>query len=82
MGKQFGNLIRARNIITFILSPYEQGLFRGFFYKGIPNSVRRFSEEVPYVMPSAIICFMVYYFGTKDFHRRMRKNPADFADEE
>ena len=82
MGKQFGNLIRARNIITFTLSPYGQRLFAGFFSKGIPNSIRRFSEEIPYILPSAVICSMVYYFGTKNFEARRRKNPADFENDE
>ena len=82
MGKQFGNLIRARHIITYILSPYEQRLFAGFFSQGVPNMVRRVSEEVPYMLPSAIICSMVYYFGTKNYHKRMRKNPADFVNDE
>ena len=82
MGKQFGNLIRARNIITFTLSPYGQRLFAGFFSKGIPNNIRRFSEEIPYILPSAVICSMVYYFGTKNFEARRRKNPADFENDE
>ena len=82
MGKQFGNLIRGRNIITYVLSPYGQRLFAGYFSRGIPNIIRRFSEEIPYIMPSAIICSMVYYFGTKDFERRLKKNPADFENDE
>ena len=82
MGKQFGNLIRARHIITYSLSPYAQRLFPGFFSKGIPNSIRRVSEELPYMLPSAIICSMVYYFGTKNYEARLRKNTAEFVDKE
>lgn len=82
MGKQFGNLIRARNIITYMLSPYEQRMFPGFFSKGIPNIIRRFSEETPYIMPGMISAYLVYYFGTKDFKRRNRKNPADYENDE
>ena len=82
MGKQFGNLIRAKNIITYVLSPYEQRLFPGFFSKGIPNTIRRFSEEVPYILPGMVSAYLVYYFGTKDFKRRGRKNLADFEHEE
>ena len=82
MGKQFGNLIRARNIITYMLSPYEQRLFPGFFYKGIPNTIRRVSEELPYIMPGMIAAYCVYYFGTKNYMRRKRKNPADYEHEE
>ena len=82
MGKQFGNLIRGRNIITYTLSPYGQRLFAGFFMKGIPNSIRRVSEEIPYMIPSAVFCSLVYYLGTKNYEARLRKNPADFEVEE
>lgn len=82
MGRQFGNLIRARNIITYYLSPNEQRLFVGFFSRGIPNWIRRFSEEVPYIMPGMVAAYMVYYFGTKNFKTRNRKNPADYENEE
>ena len=82
MGKQFGNLIRAKNIITYVLSPYEQRMFPGFFSKGIPNTIRRISEEAPYILPGMVSAYLVYYFGTKDFKRRARKNLADFEHEE
>lgn len=82
MGKQFGNLIRVKNIITYVLSPTEQRLFAGYFSRGIPNTIRRFSEEVPYIMPGMIAAYMVYYFGTKNYQRRIRKNPAHYENEE
>lgn len=82
MGKIFGNLIYAKNIITYSLSPYEQSTFRGMFRKGIPNVIRKFSEEIFYILPGMTTAFLVYHYGTKDFHRRMRKNPADYENEE
>ena len=82
MGKQFGNLIRAKNIITYTLSPYEQRLFPGFFSRGIPNTIRRFSEEAPYMFPGLFTAYLIYYFGTKNYEKRLRKNPADYEHEE
>lgn len=83
MGKGFGNLgIYAKNIITYSLSPFEQKVFTGFFSKGIPNTIRRFSEEVFFVFPGLFSAALVYHFGTKDFERRKRKNPADYENDE
>lgn len=83
MGKIFGNLgIHMKNVITYSLSPFEQRAFAGLFSKGIPNIIRRFSEEVFYILPGITTAALIYHYGTKDFHRRMRKNPADYENEE
>ncbi len=79
----FGALgVRVKHIITYSISPFEQRAFAGFITKGIPNVIRRFSEEAFYVLPGITSAALVYHFGTKDFERRMRKNPADFENEE
>lgn len=83
MGKIFGNLgVHAKNIITYSLSPFEQRAFVGLFSKGIPNIIRRFSEEVFYILPGITSAALIYHYGTKDFNRRMRKNPADYENDE
>ena len=83
MGKVFGNLgVRARNIIQYSLSPFEQRAFAGFITHSPGNLVRRFFDQVFYVAPGFVTGFLVYYYAKKDFERRMRKNPADYENEE
>lgn len=78
-----GNLgIRVKHIITYSLSPYEQKAFAGVISKGVPNIIRRATEEIPFMLPGLGTAWLVYYFGTKDFHRRQRKNPADYENDE
>jgi hypothetical protein len=55
MGKGFGNLAYVRNQITFSLSPFEQRPFAKFIKDGFPNSIRRFVEEAPYVIPPLLV---------------------------
>ena len=83
MGKVFGNLgIRARNIIQYSLSPFEQRAFAGFITHSPGNLVRRFFDQVFYIAPGFVTGFLVYYYAKKDFEHRMRKNPADYENEE
>ena len=83
MGKIFGAMgIHAKNIITYSLSPFEQRAFGGMFSKGIPNIIRRFSEEIFFILPGMTTAALVYHFGTKDFESRKRKNPADYENDE
>ena len=44
-GKTWGNLIYARHIITYSISPFEQRVFAGFFTQGPINMFRRAMEE-------------------------------------
>ena len=81
--KAFGALgVHVKNIITYSLSPFEQKVFTGIVTRGVPNIIRRFSEEIFYILPGVGTAAVVYYYGTKDFERRKRKNPADYVDEE
>ena len=83
MGKGFGNLgVHMRHIITYSLSPHEQRLFAGYFSRGIPNTIRRFNEEIVYIAPGFIYAALVYYFGKRYDRMVQRKNPADYEDEE
>ena len=82
MGKIFGNLgVHIKHTITYSLSPFEQRAFAGIFSKGIPNLIRRFSEEVFYILPGLTSAALIYHYGTKDFNGRMRKNPADYEND-
>jgi ubiquinol-cytochrome c reductase subunit 8 len=83
MGKGFGNLgVRVRHIITFSLSPYEQRAFAGMFSKSPGNLLRRISDNVIFVAPGFICAGLIYYFGTKDHDRRLKKNPEDYINDE
>ena len=83
MGKIFGNLLfGVKNIVTYSLSPFEQRAFAGIVSRGIPNVVRRFFDEVFYVLPGLTLAGLVYHYGTKDYERGQRKNPADYENDE
>ena len=83
MGKIFGNLgVHARHIIQYSMSPFEQRAFAGFFTHSPGNLLRRFMEEVFYVVPGMASGYLVYYYAKRDFNRRQRKNPADYENEE
>ncbi len=50
----FGNLphpYKIRGITKYHLSPMESRAFAGNFSKGVPNMLRRISEEIFYVVP-------------------------------
>lgn len=51
MGKGFGELAKLRGIVQYSLSPFEQRAFAGVISKGIPNTIRRISENVFRVVP-------------------------------
>ena len=81
--KAFGNLgVHVKHIISYSLSPYEQRTFGGIISRGVPNIIRRFTEEIFFILPGLTTAALVYHYGTKDFHRRQRKNPADYENDE
>lgn len=51
MGLGFGQLAKIRGIIYYKLSPFEQKAFGGVISKGIPNTIRRISENFFTVAP-------------------------------
>ena len=73
MGKGFGNLAYVRNQITFTISPFEQRAFAKFFKDGVPNTIRRFVEEVPYVLPPMLLAYGVYSWTNAESARLHRK---------
>ncbi|NWT14954.1 QCR8 protein, partial [Vireo altiloquus] len=82
MGKHFGNLARVRHVITYSLSPFEQRAFPDVLSRGVPNVARRFASQVLKVVPPLAIGYLIYSWGTQEFERLKRKNPADYEHEQ
>ncbi|NXB30775.1 QCR8 protein, partial [Eulacestoma nigropectus] len=78
MGKHFGNLARVRHVITYSLSPFEQRAFPSVLSHGVPNVGRRFTSQVLKVVPPLAAAYLIYSWGTQEFERLKRKNPADY----
>lgn len=73
MGKGFGNLTYVRNQVWFSLSPYEQRPFAKFIKNGVPNTIRRIAEELPYVGPPMLMAYGVYSWTISESARLKRK---------
>ncbi|XP_046397497.1 cytochrome b-c1 complex subunit 8 [Ischnura elegans] len=82
MGRHFGELAKIRGIIQFRISPFEQKAFAGALSHGVPNMIRRFRSNIFRVAPPLILGYLVYDQVEKKHNHLMRKNPADFADDE
>ncbi|NWT74726.1 QCR8 protein, partial [Prunella himalayana] len=82
MGKHFGNLARVRHVISYSLSPFEQQAFPHVVSRGVPNVGRRFASQVLKVVPPLAFGYLIYSWGTQEFERLKRKNPADFEPEQ
>ncbi|NXX70512.1 QCR8 protein, partial [Spizella passerina] len=78
MGKHFGNLARVRHVISYSLSPFEQQAFPNVLSHSVPNVARRFSSQVLKVVPPLALGYLIYSWGTQEFERLKRKNPADY----
>ncbi len=81
-GKEFGNLVKAKNIITYSLSPFEQRAFAGFITKSGPNVVRRFMTSFGYILPGFVTAFLVINWAEKENHRLSQKDPKQFENDE
>ncbi|NXX37867.1 QCR8 protein, partial [Tricholaema leucomelas] len=82
MGLHFGNLARVRHVITYSLSPFEQRAMPNFISHGVPNVMRRFSSQVFKVVPPFVAAYLLYSWGTQEFERLKRKNPADYENDQ
>lgn len=84
MGKRkWGAVLRdMRYVAQYRLSPYEQRVFAGFFSDGAPNLVRRFFDQVYFVLPGFLGFVGVYYWMEKKYYEVNRKNPKDYENEE
>ncbi|XP_070553683.1 cytochrome b-c1 complex subunit 8-like [Ptychodera flava] len=82
MGRSFGNLTKARGIISYSLSPFEQKAFAGVISDGVPNVWRRFRSRAFRVLPPFIITYMVYRWAKDENTRLKRKDPSLYANDE
>jgi ubiquinol-cytochrome c reductase subunit 8 len=73
MGKGFGHIAYVRHQVWFSLSPFEQRPFAKILKDGFPNSVRRFVEEAPYVLPPLLLGYALFSWTINDAHHRTRK---------
>ncbi|KAG8507825.1 Cytochrome b-c1 complex subunit 8 [Galemys pyrenaicus] len=78
MGREFGHLTRMRHVISYSLSPFEQRAFPHYFSKGIPNVLRRTQACILRVVPRF---YLVYTWGTEEFEKSKRKNPAAYEND-
>lgn len=82
MGKHFGELAKVQGIIQYRLSPFEQRAFAGAISKGLPNIFYRIRSSIFRVLPPFVIAYLVYDTVEKKHKQLMRKNPADYENDE
>lgn len=83
MGGEFGELKNnIRGVITTKLSPFEQKAFKGIISHGIPNSIKRTLSNIPYIVPPMVVGYVIYDWMVQVHRESLRKNPADFANDE
>ncbi|KAH8408570.1 hypothetical protein KR215_007821 [Drosophila sulfurigaster] len=81
-GAHFGNLAKVHGIVTYKLSPFEQRAFAGAISKGLPNIVRRIRSNIFRVTPPFILGYLIYDLTERKHAALLRKNPADYANDE
>uniref|UniRef100_A0A671FVM1 Cytochrome b-c1 complex subunit 8 n=2 Tax=Rhinolophus ferrumequinum TaxID=59479 RepID=A0A671FVM1_RHIFE len=81
MGRAFGNLTRVRHVITYSLSPFEQRAFPHYFTKGIPNVLRRIQASILRSAPPFVAFYLLYTWGTQEFEKSKRKDPAIYEND-
>ncbi|XP_057598147.1 cytochrome b-c1 complex subunit 8-like [Hippopotamus amphibius kiboko] len=81
MGRAFGHLMRVQHVITYSLLPFEQRAFPHYFSKGIPNMLRRTRACILRVTPPFVVFYLVYTWGTQEFEKSKRKNPAAYEND-
>lgn len=79
--KEFGNLIKSKNIISYTLSPFEQRAFAGIG-KGVGNWVRRMRTNLMYMAPGFISLVLIYNYSKTYNNNLKRKNPKDYENDE
>jgi len=83
MGGELGNLkSNIRGVITTKLSPFEQKAFKGFFTHGILNGIKRTLSNLPFMVPPMIIGYLVVDWAESAHHHSLRKNPADYVNDQ
>ncbi|XP_057613391.1 cytochrome b-c1 complex subunit 8-like [Chionomys nivalis] len=80
MGRKFRNLRWMPHVISYSLSPFEQCAFQNYFSKGIP-SVLHCTRERILPMASFVAFYLIYTWGSQEFERSKRKNPAMYKND-
>ncbi|XP_036906372.1 uncharacterized protein LOC118990099 isoform X2 [Sturnira hondurensis] len=81
MGREFGKLSRVRHVISYSLSPFEQQAFPHYFSKGVPNVLRRIQATILRAAPPFVAFYLIYTWGTQEFERSRRKDPAAYEND-
>ncbi|XP_041491137.1 cytochrome b-c1 complex subunit 8-like [Microtus oregoni] len=81
MGREFGNLMQTRPVISYSLSPFEQRAFPNYFSKGIPNVLCRTRECILRMAPPFVVFYLIYAWGNQEFERSRVKNPAMYEND-
>uniref|UniRef100_A0A2K5EA03 Cytochrome b-c1 complex subunit 8 n=1 Tax=Aotus nancymaae TaxID=37293 RepID=A0A2K5EA03_AOTNA len=71
MGLEFGNLMWMRH----------QRPFPHVFSKGIPNVLHRTRKSFLRVVRPFVVFYLIYTWGTQEFERSRRKNPAAYEND-
>ncbi|KAB1272285.1 Cytochrome b-c1 complex subunit 8 [Camelus dromedarius] len=81
MGREFVHLTQMRHVITYSLSPFKQRAFPNYFSKGIPDVLRRTRACILHIAPPFVAFYLVYTWGTQEFERSKRENPATYEND-
>ncbi|KAM9051349.1 cytochrome b-c1 complex subunit 8-like [Megaptera novaeangliae] len=81
LGREFGHLMRVWPVITYSLSPLEQRAFPHCFSEGVPNMLQRTRACIFHIVPPFVVFYFVYTWGTQEFEKSERKNPAAFEND-
>ncbi|GJQ82891.1 hypothetical protein Trydic_g2627 [Trypoxylus dichotomus] len=77
----FGNLYKLRGIVTYSLSPFEQRAFPKFFSHAVPNTIRRITESIPYVVPPFALGYGLYVILEQRHDKVIRKDPREYEND-
>merc|ERR1711993_67241 len=81
LAKGFGELATIRGTTRYHMSPFEQRALAGIISHAIPNTLWRIKCSVMYVLPPAILGYVVYDTVEKEHDRLQRKQPGQFDHE-
>ncbi|ODM95955.1 Cytochrome b-c1 complex subunit 8 [Orchesella cincta] len=78
LGAHFGELAKIRGIIYYRLSPFEQKAFAGAISKGVPNIIRRCSENFWKTVPGFIGSYLIFAYYENLAEEMKRKRPGQY----
>ncbi|XP_036986381.2 cytochrome b-c1 complex subunit 8-like [Artibeus jamaicensis] len=83
MGCEFGKLARVRHVISCSLSPALRAAGPPApLRQGHPPVLRHIQATVLRTAPPFIAFYLVYTWGTQEFKKSKRKNPAAYENDE